>query len=149
MAQQPWVLVALDHGLDHARAEFGARVARRMEERVLGEVRLHAVAEAARGDRVHAGARALARHEHVGHDAEMLERPQAAGASESRLHLIENQQRTVLVAQTTHLDEVALGRHEIAACSGDGLHDHGRRTGADRLPERRHIAEGHAHDVRA
>ena len=108
--QQLRVLVALDHGLDHPRAELRAGEARRVEEGVLGEVGLDAIAEAAGGDRVDAGARALAGHEHVGHDAEVLEGPEAAGATEPRLHLVEDQQRAALVAEPAHLREVALRR---------------------------------------
>ena len=76
-------------------------------------------------DRQHAAAERLAEDEPVGPDVLVLEGEPRAGAAESRLHLVEDQQHVVRVAQAAQAREKAGGRHDDAGLALDRLDQHG------------------------
>ena len=73
------------------------------------------------GQRVEAVGERLAEHEHVRLDAEMLDRPQLAGAVEAHLDFVDDQQDAVAVEHLLELDEEVLRRDDVAAGALDRL----------------------------
>ena len=87
-------------------------------ERVAAEGRAVRAGVEARGDRRsrrqhradrHAAAEALGERHDVGHDAALLVGEQRAGAAHAGLHLVEDQQQPVSVAELAQLPEVLAG----------------------------------------
>ena len=112
----------------------------------MGAGREH-VHDLARGDkgrhRQHAAAERLAQDDAVGADALVLEREPGAGAAEARLHLVEDQQHAVRVADAAQPGEEARGRHDDAGLALDRLDQHRRRVRRDRALDGGEIAERH------
>ena len=82
---------------------------------------------------------ALGARQDVGLHAPMFAREHLAGATDARLHFVEDQQDAVLVAELAQAGEKAVGRHEIAAFALDRLDQDRRDFGG------RHVAlEQHA-----
>src|SRR6266545_296531 len=73
------------------------------------------------GQRIEAVGQRLAEHDDVGLDAEMLDRPQLAGAEETHLDLVDHQQDAVAVQHLLELDEEILRRNYVAAGALDWL----------------------------
>ena len=95
------------------------------------------------GDRQHAAAERLAQDDAVGTDALVLECEPGAGAAEARLHLVEDQQHAVRVADAAQPGEIARRRHDDAGLALDRLDQHRRRLGRDRALDGGEIAERH------
>ncbi len=76
------------------------------------------------GQRQPAG-QALADAHDVGLDAVVLARPHRAGAADAGLHLVDDEQDAVLVAQPAQVGEPAGGRHDVAALALDRLDEDG------------------------
>ena len=74
-------------------------------------------------------------------DAEVLDRPQLAGAVEAHLDLVDDQQDAVLVEHPLQLDEEVLRRDDVAAGALDRLDVEGgdTRPGRPWGPRRRCI----------
>ena len=85
------------------------------------------------GQRIEAVGDGLAEHDDVGLHAEVLDRPQLAGAIEAHLDLVDDQQDAVLVEHALQLDEEVLGRNDVAAGALDRLDVEGRVLGLARL----------------
>ena len=91
----------------------------------------------------------LGHREHIGRHAEALRGEIRAGASEPRDHLIENEQDAVLVADVAQPLQIALGRHEAAGGTRDGLDEaRGDVLRAEEVDET-HEVLGQFHAVRA
>src|SRR5471032_596522 len=73
------------------------------------------------GQRIEPVGDRLAKHQYVGRDAEMLDRPQLAGAIDAHLDFIDHQQDAVLVEYLLEVDEEILRRNDIAAGALDRL----------------------------
>ena len=85
----------------------------------------------------------FARRDDVGGDAGRFEREQFAGAAESRLHLVEQQQQAVLVAHLPNAHQHVVGKHANAAFALDWLEQDRGGLGSDRGAQRGQVAEGH------
>ena len=81
---------------------------------------------------------ALPRMRPSGNDAFVLEGEPGAGAAEPRLHLVEDQEHAVGIAQRPDAREIALRRNDDAGLALDRLDQHGGGLGRDRArPTRR------------
>ena len=114
--------------LDHLeRRERRGAADRALLVRVVAERAVGGDVEVAARDqrrhREHRAAQALAEHDHVRHDAVVLEREHPAGAAEADRHLVQDQQRAVAVAGVAD-DAVVLGRRNLDVGAADGLDDH-------------------------
>ena len=84
---------------------------------------------------------AFAKQHHVGLDAPVLDREEAAGAAEAGLDLVGDEQRAVLAAELGAPREVVVGRH-VHALALDRLDDEGRDLARrERALERGEIVE--------
>ncbi len=92
------------------------------ERAVGGDVEVAARDE--RGHREHGAAQPFAEHDHVRHDAVVLEREHAARAPETDRNFVEYQQRAVAIAGIAD-DAVVLRRRNLDVRAADGLDDHG------------------------
>ena len=72
-------------------------------------------------ERIEAVGERLAEHEHVRRHAEMLDRPQLAGAEETHLDLVDDQQDAVLVEHLLQAREEVRRRDHVAAGALDRL----------------------------
>ena len=100
-------------------------------------------APAERGERQTA-ADALGQGDEVGRDAEPLRRAGGAGG-EAGLHLVEDEERAVGVAQGAHAGEVARVGDDDADVLEHRLHEHARDVGAvlvEELLEAREVVVG-------
>ena len=114
----------LPHGFEEARLEHGVehRAADRHRQRIAAEGRSvragrHALRRLLGGEQAaerEAAADALGDRHDVGRDAGPLMREQLAGAADAGLHLVEDQQQAVLVAQRPQPPQ-ELGRRDIDA----------------------------------
>jgi hypothetical protein len=95
-------------------------------------------------DREHSPAKRLAEDQPVGPGVLMLEGEPGTGASEPRLHLIEDQQHVVRVAQVAEPCEKPRGRNDDAGLTLDRLHQHGDRVGRDRPLDGGEVTKGDA-----
>ena len=73
------------------------------------------------GERIEAVGDGLAEHDDVGLHAEVLDRPQLAGAIEAHLDFVDDQQDAVLVEHALQLDEIVRRRNDVAARALDRL----------------------------
>ena len=64
------------------------------------------------------------------------------------LHLVEDQQHVVLVAELAQPGQIAVGRHDDAGLALDRLDQHGRGVGRDRALDRGEVAERHRLEAR-
>src|SRR6476659_9501771 len=81
------------------------------------------------GQRIEAVGEGLAEYDDVRRDAEMLDREELAGAVETHLDLVDDQQDAVPVEHLLELDEEVLGRNDVAARALDRLHVEGGKLG--------------------
>ena len=88
------------------------------------------------GHRQHPAAERLAQDQAVGTDALVLEGEPRAGAAQAGLHLVEDQQHAVCVADAAQGGEPARRRHDDAGLALDRLDKHGRRFRRDRALDR-------------
>ena len=112
-----------------------------MNERVLVEEAVVFGLHQRRGDGVDPAAQALARDQHVRLDAVVLVTPHATGASETGLHLVDDQERAALATQPLDALEIALGRKRHTQGRGNGFEDHRRRSVIDGRIHGRELAE--------
>ena len=91
--------------------------------------------------------RPLASGDHVRDDAAGLRARTTAGAADPGLHLVEPEQRAVLVGDAAGGGQVALGRDDDAGLALDRLQQHGRGLVGHRGGERVRVAERHEGDV--
>ena len=82
------------------------------------------------GYRQHAAAQRLAQNDPVRSDALVLEGEPGAGAAKTRLHLVDDQQYAVRIAQAPQPREPACRRNDDAGLALDRLDQHGRRLAA-------------------
>ena len=80
------------------------------------------------GQRQAAG-EALADAHDVGLDAVVLARPHRAGAADAGLHLVDDEQDAVAVAQLAQVGQPARRRHDVAAFALDRLDEDRRHVG--------------------
>ncbi len=97
-----------------------------------------------RRDRQHAAAQRLAENEAVGDDAFVLEREPGAGAPKAGLHLVDDQEHVVGVADPAQPREEARGRHDDAGLALDRLDQDSGSPRRDRPLDGGEIAERHS-----
>ena len=84
----------------------------------------------------HAGGDALGRTHDVGFHAPMLDSPPLPRSADARLHLVDDQQDAVSVAQAPQGREEIIGGNDVAAFPKNWLHHHpGAVLGRKRSPE--------------
>src|SRR5207253_9969915 len=97
----------------------------------------HPLRQHRRGDRIDAPGQSLAGHEDVRLDAESLHAPEVTGSPETGLHLVRDQERSVLVTDAPHATKVVVGRYGKAIGGGNRLED-----------DRGHVAVGESRGYR-
>ena len=96
----------------------------------------------------HAVPERLRHRHHVGLEALRLEGEPVSGPAETRLDLVEHQQRVALGAQRAHGTEVVRARHHDPALALQRLEQHrGHRLGVERLVERGDVVVRHVHEA--
>ena len=90
-----------------------------------------------------AAADALGERHDVGRDARPLIGEELAGAADAGLHLVEDQQQAVLVAERAELAQELAGDQADAALALDRLDHDRRRLRPDRRLDRLEVAERH------
>src|SRR6516162_7927119 len=96
------------------------------------------------GDRQHAAAERLADHQPVRAHALVLAREPGAGAAETRLDLVEDEQHMMRIAQASYAGEPSRRWHHDAGLALDRLDQNGRGLGLHGPLHGGEIAEWHA-----
>ena len=76
------------------------------------------------------------------HSTRLICKP-VPGASDSCLHLIDDEERTDIVGEPTCVCEVIVARHDDSALSLDGFEEHRGSTGVHRFSERVSVSVRH------
>ena len=119
--EQSLVLDHLERGERRGAADRALFVRVMAERAVGGDVEV--AARDQRGHGEHRATQALTEHDHVRHDAVVLEREHAARAPEADRDFVEDQERAVAVAGVAD-DAVVLGRRNLHVGAADGFDDH-------------------------
>jgi hypothetical protein len=130
-----------DRRRERVAAERGAVRARREDVH-------HLAARDEGGHRQHSAAQRLAQDDAVRTDAFVLIGEPGAGAAEPGLHLVEDEEHAVRIADPAQAGDEARGRHDDARLPLDRLDQHGSGLARDRALDRGEIAERHGTESR-